>query len=380
MCVLPLNAAMLFDTTLRRELARNFGATLVVILTIVLTIMLMGAVRQAASGSVAPQDIVLLMGFTALGHLATILALTLFIAVVATLGRMYRDSEMTVWFASGTPLSRFVRPVTRMAWPVLLIIVLLMVFVWPWSNRQIAELRDRYQQRSDISRVAPGVFQTSRDGTGVLFVERNVDVKSGQAQARNVFILTQRETKEAVVSAKGGRIEARADGRWLVLEDGQRNEIDSRDGGHVVASFDVLESLASENAVRRAQDIAPRLRDTVELLGDPTARSQGELAWRVGLALGACNLLVLAIGLSARNPRRPSNWNMLFALLAFVVYYNLISLSRAWVGAGRFQAGPMMLALHGLAFVLAIGMVWWRDRAHTLLRWSWRRTPTRPAG
>lgn len=371
---------MLFDTTLRRELARNFGATLVVILTIVLTIMLMGAVRQAASGSVAPQDIVLLMGFTALGHLATILALTLFIAVVATLGRMYRDSEMTVWFASGTPLSRFVRPVTRMAWPVLLIIVLLMVFVWPWSNRQIAELRDRYQQRSDISRVAPGVFQTSRDGTGVLFVERNVDVKSGQAQARNVFILTQRETKEAVVSAKGGRIEARADGRWLVLEDGQRNEIDSRDGGHVVASFDVLESLASENAVRRAQDIAPRLRDTVELLGDPTARSQGELAWRVGLALGACNLLVLAIGLSARNPRRPSNWNMLFALLAFVVYYNLISLSRAWVGAGRFQAGPMMLALHGLAFVLAIGMVWWRDRAHTLLRWSWRRTPTRPAG
>ena len=29
------------------------------------------------------------------------LALSLFIAVVATLSRMYRDSEMTIWFASG---------------------------------------------------------------------------------------------------------------------------------------------------------------------------------------------------------------------------------------------------------------------------------------
>ena len=49
---------MLFDTTLRRELARTFGATLVIILTIVLTMMLMKTIGQAAAGTVAPQDIV----------------------------------------------------------------------------------------------------------------------------------------------------------------------------------------------------------------------------------------------------------------------------------------------------------------------------------
>ena len=60
---------MLFDSTVRRELARGFGATLVVVLTIVLTNFLIRTVRDAAVGSVAPQDVVLLLGYLALGYL-----------------------------------------------------------------------------------------------------------------------------------------------------------------------------------------------------------------------------------------------------------------------------------------------------------------------
>ena len=42
----------------------------------------------------------------------------LFVAVVLSLGRMYRDSEMAIWFSAGVGLDRFIRPVLRMAWPV----------------------------------------------------------------------------------------------------------------------------------------------------------------------------------------------------------------------------------------------------------------------
>jgi hypothetical protein len=108
---------MLFDSTLRKELARGFGATLVVILTIVITMMLIRVLGQAASGAVAPADVVLLMGYTVLSHLPTILALSLFIAIVVTLGRMYRDSEMAIWFSSGLALTRFIAPVLRVSWP-----------------------------------------------------------------------------------------------------------------------------------------------------------------------------------------------------------------------------------------------------------------------
>ena len=352
---------MLFDTTLRRDLSRMFGGTLIVILTIVLTMMLIRTLGQAAGGAVSPQDVVLLLGYTALGHLPTMLALSLFIAVVTGLGRMYRDSEMAIWFASGVSITRFVRPVLRMGWPVLLVVALLVLFVWPWGNQQSSDLRDRYQQRSDLSRVAPGVFQTSRDGKRVFFIDR--DSPEAQ-QARNVFILSNDGPREAVTSARGGRIDTVEGDRWMVLERGQRNETDSADGDKLLSQFESYRVLAGERALNKAQERPPRAIGTLELLRSPSLRHQGELVWRVGLLLGAANLLLLAIGLAATNPSRASNWNLLFALLGFIGYYNLINLSQAWVSSGRFGMGSALAGLHGSAFMLALALLWWRDHAN----------------
>ena len=70
---------MLFDSTLRRELARNFVGTFVVILTVVLTIMFIRTLGQAALGRVSPQDVALLLAYIGLGNLSTMLALSLFV-------------------------------------------------------------------------------------------------------------------------------------------------------------------------------------------------------------------------------------------------------------------------------------------------------------
>lgn len=365
---------MLFDTTVRRELARSFGATLVVILTIVITMFLIRTVGQAAGGAVAPQDVVLLLGYIALGHLPTMLALSLFVAVVLGLGRMYRDSEMAIWFASGLSLTRFVRPVLAMALPVLLVVGLLLLFVWPWGNRSSLELRERYQQRSDLSRVTPGVFQASSDGTRVFFIERD---SADSINARNVFILQRTDRGEAVTSARSGRLEADGDDRFLVLERGQRNEVATASGERTQSSFDTYRVLAGEGAVRAAEDLPPKAVATMDLIRQPTLRHQGELTWRVGLLLAATNLLLLGIGLAATNPRRASNWNLLFALLAFVVYYNLANLSQAWVANGRLSMAGALLGLHGGMLLLALGLMWWRDHAAVL---QWRRTRPSTAG
>jgi lipopolysaccharide export system permease protein len=148
-----------------------------------------------------------------------------------------------------------------------------------------------------------------------------------------------------------------------VLEKGQRNETDTASGETALASFERYRILVNERVVRRAQDRPPRELHTIELLRDPQPRRQAELTWRFGLMFGAANLMLLAVGLSATNPRRASNWNLLFALLAFVVYYNLITLTQAWVASGRMGMGTALLGLHGGMFGLALAVLWWRDHA-----------------
>jgi lipopolysaccharide export system permease protein len=333
----------------------------VVILTIVLTIMLIRTLGQAALGRVAPQDVVLLLGYITLGQLPTMLALSLFVAVVATLGRMYRDSEMAIWFTSGVGIARFVRPVLRMSWPVLLFVALLALFVWPWANKQGVELKERFERRSDLSRVAPGQFQTSSDGRRVFFIERDAeDSRIG----RNVFILSMLGETESVTTARSGRTELSGDDRFLVLDRGQRNEQDLRTGSKTLSRFETFTALVGERVLSSANDLPPKARRTIELLRQPTPRHQGELVWRLGLVLGCANLLLLGIGMSASNPRRASNWNLLFALLSFVVYYNLISLSQAWVANGKLGMGTALVLTHGGAFLVAMALLWWRENGN----------------
>jgi len=360
---------MLFDSTLRRDLARNFGATLVVILTIVLTMMLIRTLGQAAGGQVAPQDVVLLLGYVALGHLPTMLALSLFIAVVATLSRMYRESEMTIWFASGVGLTRFVRPVLRVTWPVLLVIGLLALFVWPWQNQRGVELKERFERRSDLSRVTPGQFQTSSDGTRVFFIERDSADKS---IGRNVFILSSLPDKESVTSARSGRIEMVGDDRFLQLTRGQQNEENLRSGEKTLARFEGYSARAGERVLSSMDNLPPKARRSIDLLLEPTPRHQGELVWRLGLLLGAANMVLLGIGLSASNPRRASNWNLLFALMSFAIYYNVINLSQAWVAGGKVGMGTALVAAHGGAFLIAMGLLWWRENANRGGTWRAR--------
>jgi lipopolysaccharide export system permease protein len=289
---------------------------------------------------------------------------------------MYRDSEMTIWFASGVGLSRFVRPVLRTSWPVLVVIAALALFVWPWQNERAAQMKERFERRSDLSRVAPGQFQTSSDGRRVFFIER--DSQDGRT-GRNVFILSSSPQSESVTSARTGHIELQGDDRFLVLDRGQRNEQNFDTTEKTLSRFETYRVLAGERVLSGVEELPPKALPSLRLLAQPTPRNQGELAWRLGLLFGAANLLLLAIPLSASNPRRASNWNLLFALLTFVVYYNVINLSQAWVAAGKMGMGAALALFHGGAFVLALFLLWWREQGNRRFGRRRMRTPSAAA-
>lgn len=351
---------MLFDRSFRKELAKAFGVTLIVLLTIVLTMGLMKTLSLAAGGRVAPQDVLLMLGFTSIGYLPVMLTLALFIAVVSTLGRQYRDSEMAVWQACGQPLRRFVRPVFAMSWPVLVAVGVLVMLVWPWGNAQSTQLRERYEKRSDLSRVAPGQFQSSKDGSKVFFIDRD----EGKAVVgRNVFILSQQGERESVTTASEGEILWEAQDRVLALRHGQRTESDPQRKMASVARFDEYRVVADRQATRALDELPPKATDSLTLLRSPDVRHRGELGWRLGMAVGAANFVLLGIGLSASNPRRPNSWSLVMALLVFIVYFNLISLSKSWIERERLSLVGAMLLVHTPVALAGLALLLWRDEA-----------------
>ena len=158
----------------------------------------------------------------------------------------------------------------------------------------------------------------------------------------------------------------RGDQRYVVLERGQRSDLDLVTGDKRLSEFDSYEVAVGEAGGGSVGNLPAKAKSTWQLLTQPSDRNFGELAWRVGLAIGGINLVLLGIGLSAANPRRAGSWNLLYALLAFVVYYNMLNLSQAWVASAKLTIGPTLLRLHGGMFVCAVSLLWWRERGLVL--------------
>ena len=93
----------------QRSLTREFTAVGSSVVAVLVAIMVVQAfitqLKRAASGSIEPESVIALLGFLLVAYLPVILALALFVSVLLTLSRSYRDSEMPVWFSSGLSIT-----------------------------------------------------------------------------------------------------------------------------------------------------------------------------------------------------------------------------------------------------------------------------------
>lgn len=351
---------MLFDSSVRRELWRSFIGTLVVLLTVVLTMVLIRILGQATKGAFAPADVSLILSYTVIGQLPILLALALFVAVVTVLSRLWRDSEMVVWQVSGANQFSFVPPLLRMAWPVLAVVAFSTLVARPWAQSQTQVLKYRYEKRSDMARVAPGQFQTSADGKRVFFIDSHSD---GQQTGKNVFMVLTDKGLESVVTSREGQIHIEQGQRYLVLSHGERTQTDLSTGEKTLSRFDTARIQVGE--VVDPQKLSPDVRalSTPMLMLAHHADADGELVWRFGLIWATLNMVLAGLSLAAGNARRNSSWNLVYALLVFVVYFNLLSLSQSWVAQGKLGWHAAMLLIHGGLTAGALLVIWWRDGA-----------------
>lgn len=351
---------MLFDSSVRRELWRSFIGTLVVLLTVVLTMVLIRILGQATKGAFAPADVSLVLSYTVIGQLPILIALALFVAVVSVLSRLWRDSEMVVWQTSGARQFNFVPTLLRMAWPVLAVVAFSSLVARPWAQSQTQVLKYRFERRSDMARVSPGQFQTSADGKRVFFIDSHSD---GQQTGKNVFMVLTDKGQESVITAREGQLQLDKDLRYLVLSQGERTQTDLATSEKTLSRFETARILVGE--VADPQKLAPEVRSlpTHALLRLKTREAGGELNWRFGLVWATMNMVLAGLSLAAGNARRNSNWNLVYALLLFVVYFNLLSLSQNWVTQGKLGWLTGLLLVHGGLTLGALAVIWWRDGA-----------------
>jgi len=344
---------MIFHRALLREFASLAGAVFMTLFAIALTTRLIRLLGQAAGGQIPTDAVIAFLGFFALGALPVLLSLTMFISVLLTLTRSWRDSEMVIWFGSGLPLTAWLKPVMLFALPLIALVAALSLIISPWAAQMGAQYATKLEARDDVSRVTPGVFGETGNKERVYFVE---SISGDASVVQNVFVSSVQQQKSGVSMSRVGRTETAPNGdRFIVLEDGRRYEGAPGDEEYRVMEF---ESYAAriETSEGKAPEVSQKSLGTWALIMDPTAVNLGELLFRVGVPVSAAVLALLAIPMSFVNPRAGRSVNLLFALFTYIVYSNLLSVSQARVAQGRMEFSVGLWLVHAAMVALLVFM------------------------
>ena len=356
---------MIFQRAIRRELLNTVGAVFTTLFTIVITVMLIRILGDAAGGRVATGDVVALLGFAALIYLPVILSLTAFISVLLVVARSYQDSEMIVWFASGLSLMRWIRPIMSIGIPIVLLTASLSLWLTPWASRLSAEYKETFRNREDISRISPGKFQESASGDRIFFVE---GLSSDTSKVENVFVSQSQGKNSSVVVAQEGSVilDQRGD-KLLELRNGHRYDGTPGSPDFQTMDFGRYVIVVSSSQRELTDNKSARVLSTRSLIESPNPSNMAELLWRVSLPVMCSLQMLLAIPLGFVNPRRGRTLNLMIALVLAVSYLNSVGIVQAAVGQGRLSFNSAWWPLHLSALLVISVLFFWRNNTNS--RW-----------
>ncbi len=348
---------MLFTRSLKHELVSTAGGAFLILVGIVIAQRVAYYIGVAAKGSLASDAINTLLGFSMLRFLPMLLSLTIFLAVLLTLTRWHRDSEMVVWFSSGLGIAGWVKPVLSFSLPVIVVIAFLSLFVTPWATHKGADFKNQLKARDELASISPGVFKESSHADRVFFVESFDQLGN---VVKNIFVQSiQHKRLGIVVAAKGHRVSEENGDSFLVMENGRRYEGKPNTPEFSTTEFERY-AIRIEPAEVKEEPPSTQSRASLELLQNHSLDNIAEIQWRLATPISAFILVLLAIPLSFVDPRSGRSANLMMALMIYVIYNNLLSIMQAWLTQGKITPFIGLWPVHAFFLLLTIYMFYRR--------------------
>jgi lipopolysaccharide export system permease protein len=335
-----------------REWFWTFLATVIVLLIVMLGVSLGELLGDVADGNVPPGLLGVLTLLKMPDLLGTILPLSVFIAVIWGLGRIYRDQEMAVMRASGFNWTMLLRPLFSLLLPVAALLLALGLVLSPLAASATQQkLQEAFRNAAEWG-LQTGKFHVLRDGDLVLYVE---SVAKDGRTLRHVFIQQRDGEREQVWAAEKGYywLDRESGSRYLTLENGQITE-----GGDAALDFGIMHfarnDLKLPEPENRIKSAALEARSSAEIFRADSPESSAEMQWRVSPAIAAVVLGLLAIPLAHSAPREGRGGRALLGILAYTVYANVLYMCRNWVAKGEIGAFPGLWWVHLLVLIVAL--------------------------
>lgn len=359
------------DRYVLREVSKVFIAIVVTLVLIVASLMFLRTLEQVNVGGLGVESVFRYLRLQIVQDTSSLLPPAFFLAMLATLSRLSRDSELIAMNACGIGPPRIYRTLLLLAIPVALLTAWFALFLQPEAAAGMQELRLKQQeQAAQIAGLQPGRFYVEEQGDVVVYI--------GEIDRRkflsDVFILDRRGGNSRLVVSDGGRhrIEDATGDHLVTLSSGHRFDGNPGSGAFLIGNFEEYRiRIQGSGATPRATNKRSTM-PTLDLWGSSERADRAELEHRVAAPLSIFTLAILAIPLVEISPRQKTTGRLFLAFLAYFSFFNLQRLAESWLESG---VTPLWLgsfwyqfAILGGVYLILLPESFWVKRMRQRLR------------
>ena len=323
---------MIIERYLYREVLRTCAVVLAVLVLVYGADRYTRILSEAAAGMVSPDLIVRILVLKLVEKLPVFLPLALYLAVLISLGRLYRDSEIVAFGAGGVGLWRLSRGILWVVAGVSLAGAALSLFVSPSVASMRWALLEEARHQAENRMFVPGRFKEFGGGDQIIYVEA-VDSESGRMS--DVFVRVRKPHRQYVLVSGGAYQAVPPDGgaRYMVLENGWRYAGLPGDATFSVTRFE-RHAVRIETQPRETFGGGYKMLATMALIDSGDPGHLVELQRRISTAISIVVLGMLAVPLARTSPREGRYGKLFLAVVVYFIYSNAISIVENLVERG----------------------------------------------
>ncbi|TXH05061.1 MAG: LPS export ABC transporter permease LptF [Nevskiaceae bacterium] len=345
----------ILDRYLLREAGGAWLAVTLVLLSIMLATRFARFLGEAATGILPRELLFEVVALSSLQYLVILIPVSLLLAIMLAMGRLYRDNEIAAMSGCGVGMAKLYRPFLGLGAALTLLAFALSFYIGPWAGRTAEYISKDAARFVQYNPFEAGRFKEVAGGRAVVYTG---EMDAQGRELTTVFARVHEKDGDAIVIAQRGHQDANplTGEREVTLSDGYRYR-----GEAGLAQFDVMRFDEFKTFIQPPEFVfvsdKRRLYRTADLWRSNDLEDRAELQWRLAAPFSVLILALMAVPLSHIRPRQGRYSKVVLGILAYLVYSQLIAVGQAWIAKGVIPPAVGLWWAHALMLGLALWLV-----------------------
>jgi len=312
---------------IRRNLFTLFFAIVFIIGLVLFGNQFVLTVQESVKEGIPFQELIPLVSFNMIRDASLILSLSLFLAIIITISRLYKNSEAIVMNSLGLSDKHFITFIQPLVLLSFVMIFFLTIYAVPWAKQQKNILEEEAKNASEFSFISEGEFEIFKEGDIVFYAsESKTPDSTGEQNMEEIFIYLYKQGRPVIVLASEAKkyTDPSSKSTYLSLKNGTQYEGFPGDENRIIANFDSynLEIVSGDFQKSLAFYTKIEGKNTFDLIKEGGPYANAEFQWRLSQPITVLILSVMGVFLGKASPRGGKGINLLIGFIIFMLYYN----------------------------------------------------------